>query len=306
MLAAVAELAKRHDARLVGIAATQPLPVMHSGFYDNSLSVAILHEDMAQETADAEAEFRGAFAAATHPVEWRSTWTCMALADYISGEARCADLILTSPVPQTMCNSARHVNIGELVLHAGCPVLVVPHSVERYPRSAPRGALSAPFAKAGDECDDRRDCRQNEIVRAQARADDVAVWLAGHGIESATHAAPSVGDDAATLEAIFRTAHADLIVARRLWPQPDARRGVWRRNTQHSARHAQRFAVTLSTEHRGSETCVVSDAIALTARPSLFVSLRQAFHPRTPVRIPTQRKGSVSGSPTPGGRTRRT
>ena len=225
VLAVAAQLARRHDARLVGIAATRPLPFMDSGFYDNSLSVALLQDNMVQETADAEREFRGAFATAKHPVEWRSKWTCMALADYISGEARCADLILTSPVPHSLFNSARHVNMGELVLHAGCPVIVIPQTdaaaafervvvASKDTREARRAVRDAiPLLKLAKTVTIVEIADKNEVVTAQARADDVAVWLAGHEIKSQTHAAPSVGDDAATLEAIFRDEHADLIVA---------------------------------------------------------------------------------------------
>ena len=53
----------------------------------------------------------------------------------------------------------------------------------------------------------------DDVVTAQARADDVAAWLGGHGIKSAGHGAPSASDDPATLEAIVRKERADLIVA---------------------------------------------------------------------------------------------
>ena len=169
VLAVAAELARRHDARLIGIAATQPLPVMYNGFYDNSLSVAILHEDMAQETANAETEFRGAFAAAKHPAEWRSTWTCMALADYISGEARSADLIVTSPAVQTQFNSARRQHRRTDI---ACRLPGYRHPafrrcrrvrsdrrrMEGYPRSAPRSARCTSIAQDGVKSNDRRDC----------------------------------------------------------------------------------------------------------------------------------------------------
>ena len=225
VLSAATLLARRHKARLVGIAATQPLPMLDSGFYDNSLSVAMMHGDMAQATAEAEAEFRGAFSSASDPVEWRSTWTCMALSDYISGEARSADLILTSPSPQTTFNSSVRVNIGELILHAGCPVMVVPNTEtvaafdtiviawkdSREARRAVRDAV--PLLKLATNITIVEIAETNEVVTAQARVDDVAAWLARHGIMSSTHAAPSAGDDSETLETIFGNEHADLIVA---------------------------------------------------------------------------------------------
>lgn len=225
VLAAAGELARRHDARLVGIAATQPLPVMDSGFYDNSLSVAILHEEMAKQTVEAEAEFRSAFAGAKHPLGWRSTWTCMALADYIADEARCADVIVTTPAHRQDFNSARHVNIGELILHAGCPVIVVPQSTpkpaferiviawkdSREARRAVRDAI--PLLRLATAVTIVEIAAENEVDTARARAEDVADWLAGHGIKSQAQAAPSIGDEATALEAMFHLANADLIVA---------------------------------------------------------------------------------------------
>ena len=225
VLAAAGKLARRHDARLIGIAATQPLPMMGSGLYDNSLSVAILHDDMAKQTLEAEAEFRSAFADAKHPLGWRSTWTCMALPDYIADEARCADVIVTTPAHRREWSNARHVNVGELIMNAGCPVIVVPQNSpqaaferiviawkdSREARRAVRDAI--PLLKLATAVTIVEIAAENEVASARARADDVADWLAGHGIKSNPQAAPSSNDEAAALEATFAIANADLVVA---------------------------------------------------------------------------------------------
>ncbi len=225
VLATAAKLARRHDARLVGIAATQPVPLTDGGGYDNGASVVILRDEMVKETAAAEAEFRKAFAAAKHPISWRSTWTCEALSDYISGEARCADLIVTSPTPQKLFDTARHVNVGDLIMRAGCPVIIVPQAAaavafdrivvawkdSREARRAVRDAV--PLLKAATTVTIIELAEEGDVPIAQARAADVAAWLAGHGIKSTALAAPSAGDAGASLEAILRQQRADLVVA---------------------------------------------------------------------------------------------
>ena len=65
------------------------------------------------------------------PLEWRYSTPFDLLADYVAGEARSADLILTAVDTNRILGAARCVNTNDLIMQAGRPVLLVPATTEK-------------------------------------------------------------------------------------------------------------------------------------------------------------------------------
>src|SRR5271166_3970550 len=99
---AAGDLAERFGASVIGIAACHPMPVIYTdGYY---VPEDLIERDRAQIDNDitaAEAEFRGALQGRARTISWRSSVMSEPLADYIVGEARCADIVVTAASADT-------------------------------------------------------------------------------------------------------------------------------------------------------------------------------------------------------------
>lgn len=225
LLRVAADLAERLDvASVLGIASCQPMPVI---FGDSSVSGDLFaaDRDAIRDDIDvAEAQFRAAFVAAKAALSWRSAVTFEALADYVAREARGADLILSglgaSPSPAT-----RRVDIGDLVMQAGRPVLIVPSAagpleLQRVvvawqdTRETRRSVVDAlPLLKIAAQVRVVEIAAEDDLSAARARLDDVVGWLTRHGVAAHAQAYPASGDDSTRLMDIVAEYDADLIVA---------------------------------------------------------------------------------------------
>jgi len=177
------------------------------------------------ELRAAETEFRGALKGSGVTVQWRSTYTTDALPDYLASEARCADLIVTSVVTASPLDTSRHASIGDLVMRAGRPVLVVLEvnagttfdriviawKDTREARRAAREAL--PFLAMAKHIAIVEIADEADLQTARGRVQDVAEWLLRHGIRAVPLAMQSYGDDASHLDSVLREQEADLVVA---------------------------------------------------------------------------------------------
>ena len=219
------DLAERFGAGVIGIAACQPMQIVYGDAY---VPPNLIEEDRKQidmELTAAEAEFRTGLQGRVSRLEWRSTVTVYSLSRYLARQARSADLLVTGVDRDvSLFDMTRHTDLGDLVMQAGRPVLVVPTAAKvkfdrvlvgwkdtRESRLAVLNAL--PFlAKAAQvtvaEIAD-------EEVLAEARTDvaDIVGWLKNHGIKAEPLAVASKGDDAAQLSAIAQDQNADLVVA---------------------------------------------------------------------------------------------
>src|SRR6185312_4729028 len=92
VLEIAADLAARFDAKVIGIAACQPVQVMAAEGIAN-IAIEEEYSQIAREIAAAEGQFRSALAGRVKVLEWRSTITYAPLAEYIAEQARAADLI---------------------------------------------------------------------------------------------------------------------------------------------------------------------------------------------------------------------
>jgi nucleotide-binding universal stress UspA family protein len=218
-------LAERMQAGVIGIAASQPIQAVLGGSYAYGDVVQLDREEVRTEIRAAEAEFRGVFQAHTKPVEWRSTVTFASLTDYVSEEARSADLVISAVAPGDFLGEARCLNINELVMQVGRPVFIVPRSVTELKldrvvvawkdtREARRAALDAlPILKMAVHVTVVEIAAGDGLTDAGLRVQDVVGWLKRHGIAAEAATSVSTGDDAGQLKSIAQERNADIIVA---------------------------------------------------------------------------------------------
>ncbi len=225
LLQVAAALAERLHASVIGIAACQPMMMV----YGNGYASAELQEqdslEIGREMADAEAEFCTAFHNRTSAIEWRSSIAYASIADFVAEQSRSADLILTGAAAQSLFDASRAMNIGDLVMHAGRPVLLVPAATStlrldhvvigwKETRETRRAVLDAlPLLRIARQVIVVEVVREADVLEARARLSDVVDWLSRHGIEARSFAATATGDDIAQLNVIAQDYRADLIVA---------------------------------------------------------------------------------------------
>jgi nucleotide-binding universal stress UspA family protein len=225
VLQVTGDLARRFDAKIIGIAACQPMPIGYEGGYWSGQAVEQCRLELEREIREAEAEFRATLK--SHgDLAWRSTITMQPLADYMAREARCADLVLAGVVkPESVLDMSRQVHLGDFVMQAGRPVLVVPAKVGtagftsavvgwKDTREARRAVVDAlPLLRKAARVCVVEIAAEDELDEVRDRLADVAAWLERHGVVAKTLAAPSTGSHEAMLETIAVEHGADFIVA---------------------------------------------------------------------------------------------
>jgi nucleotide-binding universal stress UspA family protein len=226
LLKLAGDLAERFHATVTGVAVCQPMRIIYN---DGYIPGDVIDQDRRQidiELAAAEAEFRAALTCRVSGVEWRSAVTYVALSEYLAKEARCADLVITGVDRNaSLFDTSRHVDVGDLVMQAGRPCLIVPAATEDLAlehvvvgwkdtgetRRATRDAL--PFLKAAGRVTVVEIAASEEVDAAHARVRDVVGWMKRHGVNASPVVTPSTGDDAARLNAMVCEQGADLLVA---------------------------------------------------------------------------------------------
>ncbi len=226
VLSVSGDLAGQFGAKVIGIAACEPIRLAYGEGAITAELVDQCFQEAEREIKVAESECRGALSGQAAGVEWRGTTGASLLCDYISDQARCADLIVTSVDHSGgMFDSSRHVDIGDLVMRAGRPVLIVPRRAEglrldhimvgwKDTRESRRAVLDAVplLAKAG-RVTIVEIAQENALPAARARVDDIAGWLARHGVSALSQTVLSKGDNAVQMAAIADEGAADVIVA---------------------------------------------------------------------------------------------
>ena len=225
VLRTVETLAAQFDARVIGIAACQPIQIVGSDGYIAGEAVAACEDEFVKELREAEATFRASFSYFRRPVEWRSTITGISLSDYVAREARSADLVITCVRPAVRFEHSKHVSIGDLVMRTGRPVLIVPDQGQEAKfdriviawkdgREARRAAMDAlPLLKRASHVSVIEIAPHGETASALNRVRDVAAWLLAHGVDAIAIIETSTEDDASHLENTLIEQRADLVVA---------------------------------------------------------------------------------------------
>lgn len=216
-------LAGRFGAGLIGLSAAEPAPALVG--VEGAIATADFY---AQERADIEAqlqvlerEFRAAVPAGTE-VMWRSY--IEAPNRSLLAAARCADLILTgSRLGKASPGYLRQVDVGELVLSAGRPVLVAGAEIAEIKaenivvgwkdtREARRAVSDAlPLLKAARQVEVAT-INEGDLGAEKASLEDLLAWLRRHDIKARGDVHAGKEGAADTLESISRQAGADLVV----------------------------------------------------------------------------------------------
>ena len=226
VLRIAADLAERFHAAVIGIAVCQPMQIVQGDVY---VSGDLIEQDRAEikkEIREVELEFHKALSACVGPVEWRSAVTIAALPGYLATEARGADLVIIGiEWDASLFDGSRHVNVGDLAMQAGRPVLIVPAKTDRLDlervvvgwkdtREARRALADAvPLLIRAGQVTIVEIAAKDDLAAAQSRLAEVVAWLARHGVAAKPIAAESNGDDAGLLAAIAHDQKADLVVA---------------------------------------------------------------------------------------------
>ena len=218
------ELARRFDARVIGITASAS-PIM--AFADVGVdgeAYEMERNQIAEQISSAESEFRAAFRDRKSSVEWRSAKDDGDLVRYISHQARNADLLVTSVAQGDMFDGTRAVDTGALVMQVGRPVLLVPLAARtaklervlvgwkdtRETRRAIADALPLmrhAFVTVVEVAS------EGGMEAARRHLDDVVGWLMQHGVAAKSVPIESTGNDASDLQAAADRERCDILVA---------------------------------------------------------------------------------------------
>lgn len=224
-------LARRFDARVIGIAGAHPSQMVYSEGYAADDIWALELKEIAELLDAAKTEFCNAFGhdsagdTPEHRMQWRGTDRYGLLSEYAARESRCADLIIKGLRKEDIPDRSTLINTVDLILRVGKPVLVVPPDVSpprfdwvlvawKDTREARRAVADAlPLLKIAQHVRVLEIAPQSELAQAQARLDDVVGWLKTHGV--AAEAAPTLlnPDNNDQLGSIATECGADLVVA---------------------------------------------------------------------------------------------
>lgn len=203
--------------KVIGISARQPIQIY--GSPEMYVPPELVNWDRAQidrELKEAEKEFRSAFEGKAAAVEWRSTVvTYGSIADYVAEQMRAADLLVSAPQEgSSLFDRSRYVNIADLVLRAGKPVLIGASSEDKVDlrtavvgwkntREARRAVQDAlPLLRLADRVVVVEIAAAEDLADARTRTGDVADWLTGHGIAASARAVPAASGEAQQLRNI--------------------------------------------------------------------------------------------------------
>ena len=219
------ELADRFKSKVIGVTAGLPAAPIHA---DGMIATSVLevdYEQLNQAISRCEARFRLALKEFSGALEWRSG--AANPADFLAAEARAADLLVVGRSENDKAFGPHPLlDIGDAVMKAGRPVLVVPPrrtslALDRVvvawkDTAESRRAISAalPLLKKAPEVtiigivpgEAERDA-------ATARVADVANWLSRHDVQASARVELSAGDAGSQLDAIASEARIDVIVA---------------------------------------------------------------------------------------------
>ena len=221
-------LAKRLHASVTGVASAQPIQtaVMADGFYAGD----IVREDsqwIEEEAKAAEAEFHQEMHGHPEGLSWNMTVTRYPLSERIASAAGTADLVVVG-VDQKgdgLSHPSRRVDVDDLVMQTGRPVLVVPLGVETFDfrcalvawkesREARRALTDAlPLLRLMDRVVIAEIADASVQGVAQAGLDRMVAWLARHGVTAVPRLVLAAGFDSDRLITLAEEAGADLIVA---------------------------------------------------------------------------------------------
>ena len=225
VLAVTSDLAATLNASVIGIAACQPIQPFGEAPYAGDIVQADITE-IRRETKAAEQVLKTYLGGKVNRLSFRSAANYQELADYIADESRAADFIITAPdIGGALLWETRRTNIGDLVMNAGRPVILVPAGVTECPlnhaviawkdcREARRAVADAlPLLRHAVKVTVAEVAREADADNAERRTHDVASWLLGHGIAASSLVTASKSSDTDSLYRLLAEQNCDLLVA---------------------------------------------------------------------------------------------
>ena len=219
------DLARRFEARLIGIAAAEVRPPLY--FAEGAYAQGVMEgEEVAirNRLSELEAEFRGAMENHARPVEWRSALA--PATPFIASEARAADVIVVGARAEALVDPSVAADPNGLLMQAGRPLITVPRDAQglalrdvlvawKDVREARRAVADALPILAAAKTVTVAEVAESATKRADALAhvDDVARWLREHGVVANTIVPDSHGRAVEQLDEIAGRVGAGLVVA---------------------------------------------------------------------------------------------
>jgi nucleotide-binding universal stress UspA family protein len=221
LLTLTGDLAERFDAGVVGIAACQLTQSPYSDGYVSGELVDLAQRDAEKNVQEAEAQFRLLIEKRLGCVDWRSRIVFDEPAHFVARQARCADVIIIGALPPARLG----VEIGDLVMESGRPVLSVPPNIGKLAfehvvvawkdtREARRAVAAAlPMLKIASHISVVEVVEPDDISGARERLEDVVHWLARHGADAKAIPVAAESDDKRAFNEFVQAQNADLVVA---------------------------------------------------------------------------------------------
>jgi nucleotide-binding universal stress UspA family protein len=225
ILAVTADLAARFGARVIGIVACQP---MMMAFSDGYMSADVIEEDRAsleKQCLTAETEFRAALHGKVSNLLWRSSVSYDVSSDVIAAEMRSADLLLIAPPPSGgHAKATRRVDLGDLIMQLGRPMLMVPPSIStlnldqivigwKNTRETRRAVWdSLPLLRKAHQVTVAQIGEADDMEAIEEGLRDVTAWLAGHGVTAEKMAIQSRDNPSQRLDVLATDRRAQILV----------------------------------------------------------------------------------------------
>jgi nucleotide-binding universal stress UspA family protein len=233
LLEIAGDLAARFGSHVIGVAVAQPMPAlfpaMQTAYGAGMPSEDIVETDRTvteQRIDQAEKAFRDALKGRAASLEWRSTITNNSRSHYVARQARAADLVISMPLhPKAVVDQSQKVNVGDIVMYTGRPVLLVPPGSQQLDLSTAvvgfkdtretRRALAdaLPLLKQAGRVVIVEIAARQDQPDAQRHVADAIAWLNRHGIAAEARIENFKGVDADQLETIAQEYKAGLLVA---------------------------------------------------------------------------------------------
>jgi nucleotide-binding universal stress UspA family protein len=224
-LAVAGDIAERFGARLVGIAVSDLRPSLY--FAEGVYAEKVLEQEeraIRQRLSELESEFRSSVQSRAKSVEWRSALTFSST--YIAEQARAADLLVVGARAESIVDPCLAPDPNDLLMEVGRPLVVVPPAVKwldlrsvlvawKDVRETRRAVLDAlPILAAAKEVTIVEIPEEgNDRAAALSHVDDVAAWLASHGIAASALVPEMNRDVISQLELIAGNVGAGAVIA---------------------------------------------------------------------------------------------
>lgn len=227
------EIVERFGAHAIGIAAYEPVSdgqlalvpeYTDLGAWD---VIADSHRRMVEDMmAEAEYRFRTALGGRARSVKWRRAITSESRSDAIARQVRAADILVTTACFDGPPNDEyQRVSVGDIVLRAGRPVLLIPPETRhlnidtvmvawRDTREARRAIADAlPFLKEAARVTIVGVAAAPDLPDTKTQLADVTSWLARHDVRAEPRVESFKGMGCNQLDAIAQEIGAGLLVA---------------------------------------------------------------------------------------------